>query len=35
MEYNMQPEEFIHAYEAALASQDWRQVEPLIQTDGC
>ncbi len=26
----MKPEEFIKAYEVALASQDWKIVEPLI-----
>ena len=31
----MQSEEFIRAYEAALASQDWRQVEPLVHVDAC
>ena len=31
----MQPEDFIHAYEQALASQDWRQVEPLIHAQAC
>jgi len=31
----MQPEEFIHAYEKALATQDWRQVEPLVHADTC
>lgn len=31
----MQPEEFIRAYEAALASQDWRQVELLVHADAC
>jgi ketosteroid isomerase-like protein len=31
----MEPEDFIRAYERALASQDWRQVEPLIHRDAC
>jgi len=31
----MQPEEFIHLYEEALASQDWSQVEPLVHNDAC
>ena len=31
----MQPEEFIRAYEAALATQDWLQVEPLVHVDAC
>jgi ketosteroid isomerase-like protein len=31
----MQPEEFIRAYETALASQDWRRVEPLVHADAC
>ena len=31
----MHPEEFIHAYENALATQDWRQVEPLVHADAC
>lgn len=31
----MTPEEFIRAYENALASQDWKQVEPLVHTDAC
>ena len=31
----MQPEDFIRAYELALATQDWHQVEPLIHNDAC
>lgn len=31
----MQPEEFIRAYEAALATQDWSQVGPLVHVDAC
>ena len=31
----MQPEEFIHLYEEALATQDWSQVEPLVHSDAC
>jgi len=27
---HMKPEDFITAYETALASQDWKMVEPLI-----
>ena len=26
----MKPEDFIKAYEAALATQNWKNVEPLI-----
>lgn len=29
------PEAFITAYEAALASQDWAVVEPLVHRDAC
>ncbi len=31
----MTPEEFIRAYEKALASQDWSRVEPLVHNDAC
>lgn len=31
----MTPEEFIRAYESALASQDWGQVEPLVHAEAC
>ena len=31
----MQPEDFIRAYEMALASQDWGQVGPLVHADAC
>jgi ketosteroid isomerase-like protein len=31
----MIPEEFIRAYENALASQNWRQVEPLVHDEAC
>ena len=31
----MNPEEFILAYEQALASQDWRNVEPLVHENAC
>jgi ketosteroid isomerase-like protein len=31
----MTPEEFIRAYEKALASQDWGQVEPLVHAEAC
>lgn len=29
------PEEFVNCYEAALASQQWVQVEPLMHEDVC
>ena len=31
----MNPEEFIRAYEQALATQDWTRVEPLVHPDAC
>jgi len=31
----MRPEDFIQTYELALASQDWRQVEPLVHREAC
>ena len=31
----MSAEEFIRAYEQALASQDWRNVEPLVHENAC
>lgn len=31
----MTPQDFIAAYEAALASQDWNVVEPLVHPDAC
>lgn len=31
----MQPEEFIRAYEIALGTQDWNQVEPLVHAEAC
>lgn len=31
----MDPDEFIRAYEAALATQDWNRVEPLVSHDVC
>lgn len=31
----MHPEEFIKSYEAALASQNWGNVEPLIHVNAC
>ena len=31
----MEPEEFIHAYAAALGTQDWHQVDPLVHNDAC
>lgn len=30
----MNPENFIRAYEGALASQDWSQVRPLVMVVG-
>jgi len=32
---NMSPEDFLKAYEAALRSQDWKKVEPLIAEQAC
>jgi ketosteroid isomerase-like protein len=31
----MSPEEFIRAYEHALATQDWMNVDPLIHENAC
>lgn len=31
----MKPEKFVEKYEAALASQDWQQVDPLVHPDAC
>lgn len=31
----MNPETFIEEYEAALATQDWRQVAPLVHAEAC
>jgi ketosteroid isomerase-like protein len=31
----MEPEDFIRAYESALATQDWDQVEPLVHAEAC
>jgi len=31
----MHPEEFISAYQIALASQDWKTVEPLMSKSAC
>ena len=31
----MNPESFLAKYEAALATQDWQQVDPLIHPDAC
>ena len=31
----MSPEEFMHSYEAALATQDWRNVDPLVHEKAC
>ncbi len=31
----MLPEQFITAYELALASQQWKNVEPLIHANAC
>ena len=31
----MNPEDFIRAYEQALGTQDWHQVDPLVHEDAC
>ena len=31
----MEPEEFIRAYAAALGTQDWNHVDPLVHKDAC
>ena len=31
----MNPEDFIQAYEGALATQEWNQVEPLVHREAC
>ena len=31
----MEPEEFLKCYKAALATQDWGMVSPLIHADAC
>lgn len=31
----MNPEDFIRAYEHALATQDWSNVDPLVNDDAC
>ena len=31
----MTPDEHLHAYEAALATQDWASVEPLLHDEVC
>jgi ketosteroid isomerase-like protein len=31
----MTPEEFVKAWEAALATQDWSRVEPLVHPHAC
>jgi predicted ester cyclase len=31
----MTPEEFIRAYERALATQGWKNVEPLVHPEAC
>ena len=31
----MNPETFIEKYAAALATQDWQQVNPLVHPDAC
>ena len=31
----MTVEDFIRAYEAALASREWARVEPLVHEDAC
>ena len=35
VEKTMNPEEFVQAYEKALATQDWNQVEPLVHEHAC
>jgi ketosteroid isomerase-like protein len=34
-EIDLNPEEFIQAYELALATQDWTNVDPLVHNDAC
>ena len=31
----MKPQDFIKNYEAALASQNWKNVQPLIHENAC
>jgi len=31
----MTPQDFVRAYESALATQDWSRVEPLMHPDVC
>jgi ketosteroid isomerase-like protein len=31
----MKPDTFIKQYEAALVTQDWQQVDPLVHPDAC
>lgn len=31
----MKPEDFIRAYEQALGTQNWRDVEPLVHDEAC
>jgi uncharacterized protein (TIGR02246 family) len=31
----MTPEDFVQAYERALATQDWKAVAPLVHPDAC
>jgi len=31
----LNPEEFVRAYEQALATQDWMNVEPLVHNNAC
>jgi len=31
----MEPEDFIHTYEQALGTQDWKRVESLVHKDAC
>ena len=31
----MTPDDFISRYQAALASQDWSNIEPLVAEDAC
>jgi len=34
-ERTMDPEQFIQAYEQALATQDWNNIEPLVHPNAC
>jgi ketosteroid isomerase-like protein len=35
MEETMTPDDFVRRYEAALASQRWTEVDPLVHDDVC